>query len=99
MNPIKGLFFGVAFIVFLNSYILLLNERSDSADLIGCCNELDRASAVTCYRDALWLTMVTFFTVGYGDFYPNTNLGRYVMIVTTMSGQLYSAFVIGLVHS
>lgn len=46
----------------------------------------------------MWLTIVTFLTVGYGDFYPTTNLGRYIMILTVMGGQLYSALVIGLIH-
>lgn len=42
--------------------------------------------------------MVTFLTVGYGDYYPTTNLGRYMMIITVMGGQLYSALVIGMIH-
>jgi potassium channel subfamily K len=46
----------------------------------------------------VWLTLVTFLTVGYGDFYPTTNLGRYMMIFTAMGGQLSSAIVIGLIH-
>lgn len=50
------------------------------------------------YRDAVWLTIVTFLTVGYGDYYPSTNLGRYIMILTVMGGQLYIAVVIGLIH-
>jgi len=36
--------------------------------------------------DALWWTLVTMSTVGYGDFYPLTLGGRVVAVVLMMSG-------------
>ncbi|CDW77260.1 calcium-activated potassium channel [Stylonychia lemnae] len=97
MNPVKGLVFGIIFFLFINSFVLYLNERSASIDYIPCYEE-DHLYAVSQYRDSVWLTVVTFLTVGYGDFYPTTNLGRYMMIFTAIGGQLSSAIVIGLIH-
>lgn len=38
------------------------------------------------YFDALWLSYVTMTTVGYGDLYPKTDLGRLFGMVLTMTG-------------
>ena len=40
----------------------------------------------TSYINACWGTVATMTTVGYGDMYPRTNLGRLVMIVCSMYG-------------
>lgn len=36
--------------------------------------------------DAIWWSFVTISTVGYGDFYPTTNQGRFVAIFVIMIG-------------
>lgn len=36
--------------------------------------------------DALWLTVVTLSTVGYGDFVPHTTIGRAVALLLVVSG-------------
>ena len=52
---------------------------------------------VTTFRDALWVSVITFFTIGYGDFYPISIVGRLVAVVTCFGGLLYAAVIIGLV--
>ena len=41
---------------------------------------------ITTASDALWYTLVTISTVGYGDFYPVTNLGRICGVVIIVVG-------------
>ena len=41
---------------------------------------------ITSYGDALWWGIVTFLTVGYGDKYPVTGLGRQLASVLMVSG-------------
>ena len=41
---------------------------------------------ITTYGDALWWGIVTFLTVGYGDKYPVTGLGRQFAAVLMVSG-------------
>lgn len=101
MNPMKGLMLGFIFFIFLNSYLLFTVERINDNIGIACYyNERYRSSSrVRSYKEAVWNTVITFMTVGYGDFFPTSSQGRYIMILTVIGGQLYSAIVIGLVHS
>ncbi len=46
----------------------------------------DPNANITTGGDALWWAMVTITTVGYGDFYPVTTLGRFVGAFVMFSG-------------
>jgi voltage-gated potassium channel len=37
-------------------------------------------------EDALWWSAATVTTVGYGDFYPKTTLGRIIAVMLMISG-------------
>ena len=39
-------------------------------------------SKITSYENAMWLTIITMTTVGYGDMFPNTICGRAVAVIT-----------------
>ena len=55
--------------------ILVLNEESRSPD-----------ANITTGGDALWWAIVTITTVGYGDFYPVTSLGRITGFFVMVAG-------------
>jgi voltage-gated potassium channel len=41
---------------------------------------------ITTYSNAVWWAFVTITTVGYGDYYPVTNLGRFLALILMFSG-------------
>jgi voltage-gated potassium channel len=55
--------------------ILVLNEESRSPD-----------ANITTGGDALWWAVVTITTVGYGDFFPVTTLGRLTGFFVMVAG-------------
>jgi len=56
-------------------------------------------SNVPSLPSAVWLTIVTATTVGYGDMVPKTNLGKLVVSLLTITSALYMAMPIGIVGS
>jgi len=41
-----------------------------------------------------WLTLVTMTTVGYGDGYPSTHLGRFIMVLSCIFGRFITSLFI-----
>ncbi len=66
-NRAKGTFASVAMI----SFLLVVFS---SIAILNC--ETSPESNIKTASDALWWSFVTITTVGYGDFYPTTTLGR-----------------------
>jgi voltage-gated potassium channel len=64
-----------AFMVLVTSSVLVLYFESFSAD-----------ANITTGGDALWWAVVTITTVGYGDKYPVTMLGRFTGVVVMFAG-------------
>lgn len=48
-------------------------------------------------NDALWFMIVTFSTVGYGDFSPNTNVGKAITVVAILCGVIFMSMPITIV--
>jgi hypothetical protein len=49
------------------------------------------------YTTAMWFYMITMFTIGYGDVYPKSHMGRFIGIIICGWGVFYvSLFVIAL---
>lgn len=46
----------------------------------------------------MWLSIVSFLTVGYGDSYPVSYMGRVINTITVIGGIMSSATIIGLIH-
>eukprot|EP00929_Paragymnodinium_shiwhaense_P046734 TRINITY_DN23781_c0_g1_i1.p1 TRINITY_DN23781_c0_g1~~TRINITY_DN23781_c0_g1_i1.p1 ORF type:complete len:716 (+),score=154.25 TRINITY_DN23781_c0_g1_i1:136-2283(+) len=49
------------------------------------------------YPTAMWMTLVTLSTVGYGDIHPETNSGYMITSVLIVSSALYMAMPLGIV--
>ena len=64
-----------AFMVLVTSSVLVLQFESQSAD-----------ANISTGGDALWWAVVTITTVGYGDQYPVTSLGRLTGVAVMFSG-------------
>lgn len=45
-------------------------------------------------QNCIWCVLVTMTTVGYGDYYPRTNLGRLIMIITAIMGNTIISLII-----
>ncbi len=55
--------------------------------------------SITSLRDALWYSIVTVTTVGYGDMYPVSRLGRIIGAVFVLSSLGVMGFLIGKISS
>ncbi len=64
-------------VVFLLEFgaIFILQAESSAPD-----------AEITTADDALWWVLVTISTVGYGDYYPVTDAGRFVAIFVIVAG-------------
>lgn len=67
--------FLAAYLVLTSATVLMLQFESKSAD-----------ANITTGGDALWWGFVTITTVGYGDFYPVTPLGRATAVFVMLAG-------------
>jgi voltage-gated potassium channel len=77
VNRAKGTFASVSmisFVIIVFSSIAILN-----------CETLPDSNIKTA-SDALWWSFVTITTVGYGDFYPTTSVGRIIASALIMAG-------------
>ena len=76
-NRAKGTFASVAMISF---FIVVFS----SIAILNC--EVAPDSNIKTASDALWWSFVTITTVGYGDFYPTTSLGKIIASILIMAG-------------
>ncbi|MCB1177550.1 MAG: transporter substrate-binding domain-containing protein [Leptospiraceae bacterium] len=65
--------FGLIFVLFLVGNFILLTEKK--------VNPLLQGPYLKSIGNAMWLSIVTFTTVGYGDLTPKTKMGRIVIAI------------------
>jgi hypothetical protein len=46
------------------------------------------------YTDTFWVIIITMMTVGYGDIYPSTHLGRVISFLAALTGMLIVSLLI-----
>ncbi|MEG1363723.1 MAG: ion channel, partial [Clostridia bacterium] len=68
------------FIIFLIIFVL-----AGSIAILTVESQVDNSNIKTA-EDALWWSYITITTVGYGDFYPVTTIGRIVAVILSMGG-------------
>ena len=93
-HPLKliCLFYFISVGVF--AYLIYLAERQASSQssrpLISSCNN---------YQNALWLVIITTTTVGYGDYYPQTPIGRFIVLLIAIWGTLIVSIMVVVVSN
>lgn len=50
------------------------------------------------FQDAIWLTSVTYTTVGYGTVTPDTTTGRIVAVLSAVIGIIFTALITAIIH-
>jgi hypothetical protein len=68
------------------SYAMLVFERP-----IGPNTNLDL------FENSIWLIIITMTTVGYGDIYPQTPMGRYIAVIAALLAVVLVALAVGAV--
>lgn len=51
------------------------------------------------YQNAIWCLITTMSTIGYGDFYPETNGGRFICLISTFWGGFSLSWIIIFISS
>ena len=54
--------------------------------------DMDETFLFDSILNSIWCTIITMTTIGYGDFFPRTSIGRSIIVVLTIWG----AFVVSL---
>lgn len=86
-----------AIFIFLlcNTYVMYVVERDAQP---AECYVIEREERNYNFKNCLWFAIISFLTVGYGDYFPSSYLGRAINTVIIMGGLVSSATIIGLIH-
>lgn len=85
--------------VLASMLLILVVVLSGSAIAILMTEAGSEGSNINTAEDAIWWTLVTISTVGYGDYYPVTTAGRIISAVVIFTGVSLFAGISGVVAS
>lgn len=54
----------------------------------------DKSMDLTGYFECCWCTMITMTTIGFGDYFPRSTIGRMVMFFTTIYGMIVTSLMV-----
>ena len=93
-HPLKLICFVYFISVAIFAYLIYLAERS-----ILTHEGSDPMAACTNFPNALWLIFITTTTVGYGDYYPQTPIGRVIILFVAIWGTLIVSIMVVVVSN
>ena len=93
-SPVRSLGISLLCTQIWGSYNMRLWERRYSHHLD---DDFTIAGSEADWSNAFWLVFVTMTSVGYGDYYPNTHLGRVTAAVCVLLFTLFISLFIGVV--
>ena len=64
------------------------------AEMVRLCEQNSQSSGLGIFGNSLWCVIITMGTVGYGDYYPITYLGRLIVFMASISGIILSSLLI-----
>jgi hypothetical protein len=71
-------------ITFLLAVMTQIAEHGTIIDSINTSKHVD--NRFVSFEDTLWFIYITYTTVGFGDLYPKTSLGRIIALATSLIG-------------
>jgi hypothetical protein len=95
LRRFAGIDFNLSFSV---RYMLIKHTYKILLGFLGCvvlwcsyglrmCERSFPESNVLFISDAIWLTLITAATIGFGDFYPSTHCGRSAALIAAFAGE------------
>lgn len=54
----------------------------------------DKSMDLTGYIECCWCSMITMATIGFGDYYPRSTIGRLIMIFNTIYGMIVTSLMV-----
>jgi hypothetical protein len=91
LYPLQTVFFFSLSVTIIISYIVRIFENSYRVEPDGSLVFISNFGNIS---DAFWYLWVTYSTVGYGDYFPKTILGRIVGLMAAMLGTFVTSTLI-----
>jgi hypothetical protein len=90
-SPFRLIAIGGMSIIFVFSYAIKIIE---GPLFLFFDNSITSVIDFSSFSNCIWYSIITMATVGYGEYYPQTTLGRGVAVMIALTGSLISAVLI-----
>eukprot|EP00281_Chroomonas_sp_CCMP1168_P014931 CAMPEP_0206211768 /NCGR_PEP_ID=MMETSP0047_2-20121206/177_1 /ASSEMBLY_ACC=CAM_ASM_000192 /TAXON_ID=195065 /ORGANISM="Chroomonas mesostigmatica_cf, Strain CCMP1168" /LENGTH=430 /DNA_ID=CAMNT_0053633697 /DNA_START=120 /DNA_END=1412 /DNA_ORIENTATION=+ len=85
--------------IFITAYCMMVAERPYDSDPIFKNEDVNQSLGhMDQFHNCLWLVVITMTTVGYGDVYPSTDLGRFIAVASCFEAVVLLALCIDVVN-